>query len=269
MTVLLAPAKLTTSLRVLGRRDDGMHLLRAEMVSVDLCDEIEIDEAGEGLEIVDEVAWSGLPETAPQHPEAVPGANLVERALALAGRSAGVILRKRIPAGAGLGGGSSDAAAVLRWAGIDDPLVASRLGADVPFCLRGGRAVVSGTGEVVEPSPDERVRESAFLLVTPRLHVATPDVYRAWDALGGPLGEAGNDLEPAALAAYPGLRWWRDVLAASAGERPRLAGSGGTWFLGGDAGRLEALRDEVRAEVVSGRESALVAVVRGMRPGEG
>lgn len=268
MTTLLAPAKLTTSLRVLGRRSDGMHLVRAEMVSVDLCDEIELDEQGDGLAITDEVDWSGLPGTAPA---AVPpvGRNLVERALSLAGRQAHCVLRKRIPAGAGLGGGSSDAAAVLRWAGVDDPLTASRLGADVPFCLRGGRARVSGIGEVVEPLGDGGGTEEFFLLVTPRLHVATPEVYRAWDDLGGPSGDAGNDLEPAALSVYPGLRWWRDVLAAAAGERPRLAGSGGTWFLEGDAERLGQLRDEVRAEIVAGRESALVAVVRGMPPAGG
>ncbi len=63
-----------------------------------------------------------------------------------------VRLTKRIPPGAGLGGGSADAAAVLRWAGVvDDVALAARLGADVPFCVRGGRARVTGIGEVLEP----------------------------------------------------------------------------------------------------------------------
>ena len=62
-------------------------------------------------------------------------------------------LEKRIPSGAGLGGGSADAAAVLRWAGVTDLEVAARLGADVPFCLVGGRARVTGVGEAVAPLP--------------------------------------------------------------------------------------------------------------------
>ena len=79
--------------------------------------------------------------------------NLVRRALAAAGRQAFVRLHKRIPAGAGLGGGSADAAAVLRWAGVTELRVAARLGADVPFCLVGGRARVRGVGEQVDPLP--------------------------------------------------------------------------------------------------------------------
>ena len=84
-----------------------------------------------------------------------PGQNLVERALAACGRSAGVRLTKRIPLGGGLGGGSTDAGAVLRWAGCADPEVAVGLGADVPFCLVGGRARVEGVGERVTPLPFE------------------------------------------------------------------------------------------------------------------
>ena len=78
-----------------------------------------------------------------------------------------------------------------------------------------------------------------MVLVTPRLLVSTPEVYRVWDALGGPAGEHGNDLEPAALALEPRLCWWRDLVSSVAGERPRLAGSGGTWYLerGGEAAR--------------------------------
>ena len=154
--------------------------------------------------------------------------NLVVRALATVGRRARVRLTKRIPAGAGLGGGSADAAAVLRWAGARDPAVAAGLGADVPFCVVGGRALVSGIGEVVEPLGFEAF---TAVLVTPAIAVSTSEVYRAWDALGGPTGEHGNDLEPAALAVEPRLAWWRDLISSVAGDRPRLAGSGGTWYL--------------------------------------
>jgi 4-diphosphocytidyl-2-C-methyl-D-erythritol kinase len=151
-------------------------------------------------------------------------------ALQACGRQARVRLTKRIPPGAGLGGGSSDAAAVLRWAGVHDLDLAARLGADVPFCLVGGRARVGGIGEVVEPlAPEPRV----LTLLTPPFGCSTVEVYRAWDRLGGPRGDAGNDLEPAALAVEPRLAAYRDRLAEASGQRPRLAGSGSTWFVDG------------------------------------
>ena len=70
---------------------------------------------------------------------------------------------------------------------------------------------------------------------------STVAVYRAWDRLGGPVGDNGNDLEPAALEVEPRLARWRDELAAATGLRPRLAGSGSTWFVEGahpGAGRV-------------------------------
>jgi 4-diphosphocytidyl-2-C-methyl-D-erythritol kinase len=101
----------------------------------------------------------------------------------------------------------------------------------VPFCLVGGRARVTGIGEVVETLPFET---RTFTLLVPPVHVPTPEVYRAWDDLGGPHGDAGNDLEPAAVAVAPELARWRDRLADDTGRRPRLAGSGGSWFVEGD-----------------------------------
>lgn len=209
---VLANAKLTRSLRVVGVRADGMHLIDAEMVTLDFCDLLRIDPSG-----VNDL----------------PASNLVSRALVAVGRSASVELVKRIPAGAGLGGGSADAAAVLRWAGCSSVDVAVGLGADVPFCLLGGgRARVRGIGEVVEVLPDVA---SVFTLLTPPLHVSTPAVYAAWDRLGGPTGVAGgNDLEPAALVVEPRLAEWRDRLGEATGSTPVLAGSGGTWFVQGE-----------------------------------
>lgn len=216
---LLAPAKLTLSLRVTGVRSDGYHLIDAEMVSLDLYDRLVVDPAGEGLTVIaDGVERPGADD------------DLVARALRRTGRTAAVVLHKRIPPGAGLGGGSSDAAAILRWAGLDDPVAAAELGADVAFCLRGGRARVQGIGELLEPLAHQ---DRTVTLLTPPLHCSTPVVYRAWDDLGGPRGDHGNDLEPAALHAFPELARWRDELAGATGERPRLAGSGSTWFVEG------------------------------------
>src|SRR4029077_9270965 len=127
-----------------------------------------------------------------------------EKLLVRAGRSGhGVrmVLRKRIPAGAGLGGGSADAAAtlvaVLKLLELeltaDDLLtIAARLGSDVPFCLQGGAAWMRGRGEVLEPID---LRPGlGFLVATPPFRLATPTVYAAWDELGGP--EAQRRVEP-------------------------------------------------------------------------
>ncbi len=223
--VLVAPAKLTCSLRIVGTRPDGYHEIDAEMVTLDLADELTVGE-GDHLEVVGPGGGGmagGL---------AVPEGddNLVRRALAAVERRAAVRLVKRIPAGAGLGGGSADAAAVLRWAACLDPSVAASLGADVPFCLVGGRARVTGLGEVITPlAPVVRT----YTLLIPPFGVATAEVYRAWDRLGGPTADGPNDLEPAALDVAPALVEWRDRLGDAAGLTPVLAGSGSTWFVAG------------------------------------
>jgi len=221
MSRVLAPAKLTVSLRVTGVRGDGYHELDAEMVTLDLADEVVLDEGGAGLVVRAEpgVRHEGLPEAAD---------NLVVRALAACGRTAGVRLTKRIPLGGGLGGGSADAAAVLRWAGCDDLAVAARLGADVPFCVVGGRARVEGVGERVTPLPFE---DRDFLLLLPPFGVDTGAVYRAWDA--DPSDARPNGLEVAAQRVEPRLTAWRDALGELTGRRPALAGSGSTWFVEG------------------------------------
>ena len=125
-----APAKLTVSLRVTGVRADGYHELDAEMVTLDLADEVVFADGGSGLVVA---AEPGV------HADRLPPAehNLIGRALSACGRSASVRLTKRIPLGGGLGGGSADAAAVLRWSGCTDPALAASLGADVPFCVVG------------------------------------------------------------------------------------------------------------------------------------
>ncbi|CAB4836635.1 MAG: 4-(cytidine 5'-diphospho)-2-C-methyl-D-erythritol kinase [Actinobacteria bacterium] len=214
-----APAKLTVSLRVTGVRDDGYHLIDAEMVTLDFGDRLEIDPDGDGLEILGAVDTVVADED-----------NLVRRALRLVSRRAFVRVHKSIPPGAGLGGGSADAAAVLRWAHYEDLQGAASIGADVAFCLVGGRARVTGIGEVVEPLPS---LARAYTLLTPSFGCPTPAVYRMWDALGGPQGDNGNDLEAAALAVEPRLASVRDDLAEATGRRPRLAGSGSTWFVDG------------------------------------
>ncbi len=213
-----APAKLTWFLEVTGRRPDGLHTLRSEMVTLDLGDWLSFDE-GDSLTMTPDVGVSTGPD------------NLVRRALDLVGRRAAVTVEKSIPVGAGLGGGSADAGAVLRWAGGVDDDAALTLGSDVPFCQRGGRALVEGVGESVTPLAfDDRL----VTLFLPNFGVNTAACYRAYDELverGVPL-VGRNHLEAAAVRVEPRLTptllWLRerygDVI---------LAGSGSTCFVEG------------------------------------
>ncbi len=247
MTTLVAPAKLTISLLVTGVRADGFHELDAEMVTLDLADVLEVDDAGSGLvvEAAPGTRASELP---------APSNNLVSAALTACGRTAGVRLEKRIPLGGGLGGGSADAGAILRWAGCDDLDLAASIGADVPFCLLGGRARVQGIGERVTPLPHV---DRHYLLLLPPFGVDTASVFGAWDE--GRRDEGANALTAAALSVEPRLAGWRDALGDLSGQVPTLAGSGSTWFvevgppaastedrplveLGGVAGRLVRTR---------------------------
>ena len=239
-TTVAAPAKLTLTLRITGVRNDGYHLLDAEMVTLDFADELTIAPASEVSLTVSGPFAAGVP---------TGEANLVAKALRVAGRTARVHAVKRIPSGGGLGGGSADAAAVLRWAGVRDLALAATVGADVPFCVVGGRARVRGIGELVEPLPG---RALAVTLVVPPLAVSTPAVYRAWDELGGLSADGPNDLEPAALVVEPRLAAWRDRIGELTGETPVLAGSGATWFVPGR-------RDNALAPLRSEGATVLVA----------
>ncbi len=223
MQYLAAPAKLTLELRICGLRQDGLHLIDAEMVALSLGDELLLEELPPGCR-------SELVVKRGDSFEAGDPDDLILRALSLTGRAARVELAKVVPPGAGLGGGSADAAAILRWAGHSDLSAAAKLGADVAFCLVGGRAHVRGIGEIVETLEHEPL---TVTLLTPPVHCSTPAVYAEWDRLGGPTGDNGNDLEPAAISRFPELLEWRDQLGGVSGQTPRLAGSGSTWWVKG------------------------------------
>ena len=236
--IIDAPAKLTLSLRITGVREDGFHLIDAEMVTLNLVDKVRITPNEDGLNF-DGPFSSGI---------STDSSNLVSRALALVGRRARVQIEKNIPSGGGLGGGSADAAAILNWAGFTDLEAASRLGADIPFCMIGGRARVRGIGEVIDRLPPVR-RE--ITLVIPPFGVSTPAVYKAWDDLaktGNTTTNNPNDLQQAALIVEPRLQEWHDNIAQACGQAPVLAGSGATWWL--DGAFLELAKDLPKATVV-------------------
>jgi 4-diphosphocytidyl-2-C-methyl-D-erythritol kinase len=275
-----APAKLTLTLRVLGTRPDGFHELEALTVTVSApADRLRIGRAGAGA--VDLGVIGGGPHV-PTGED-----NLVVRAarrILPEGEGASVELTKVIPAGAGLGGGSADAAAVLRVLRDRYDLgpatvmaAAAELGSDVPVCVDGRPVMMRGRGEVLDPV--ELAGDLDVVIATPPFAVATAAVFRVWDALEGTEGwaralapppavahavpELGNDLEPAAERVEPRLAGFRDALAGVAGAVPLLAGSGSSyWFPVADPETAGFVAARVRDEL-SGVETFACRVLRG------
>jgi 4-diphosphocytidyl-2-C-methyl-D-erythritol kinase len=174
---VVAPAKLNLTLEVLGKRDDGYHEIMSLMQTIDLADAVRLDLSDQITLRVEGEPAEGLPADSKE--------NLAYRAATALAREAGrndlgatISLEKRIPASSGLGGGSSDAAAVLRglnrlW-GLDLPVetltaVAASLGSDVAFFLHGGTALATGRGEIIEELPD--AAEQELTLFVPKLGV--------------------------------------------------------------------------------------------------
>jgi 4-diphosphocytidyl-2-C-methyl-D-erythritol kinase len=253
-----APAKVNLGLRVVGRRADGYHELESLFVPLDLADAIALHIESAGAPEIS-LALAGAAEGAPPGDE-----NLAVRAarafLARAGITAriAIALTKHTPVAAGLGGGSSDAAAVLRGLAQAFPSavapaaleeIALGLGADVPFFLDPRPAWVTGIGERREPVSG--VPSLALLLVNPGESLATAAVFRAFDALAPPtapratpprslaheLAEDGalaarlhNDLEEPAVRLCPPIARLRAQLRASGARAVGMSGSGATLY---------------------------------------
>jgi len=240
---LRAYAKVNLTLEVVRRRADGLHELKGLFQSIDLADEIEIVDAED-----DELVVRG---GAPTVPEENLAWRALEAARALTGdrRPRRLVLEKRIPTQAGLGGGSADAGAVLGALAAGVPAerltaAATELGADVPFALVGGTAAVRGIGEIVDPLPF--AAGYALAVVVPPVELATAAVYRRWDELDAPTGPTvpsralppslrdlaplRNDLYPPAVALAPELDDWRAELAARWDVPVAMTGSGSGLF---------------------------------------
>ena len=270
---MAAPAKINFGLRILGLRSDGYHELDSLFLPLDLADEIRLSAApgsdGSPSEIEFDLCLEE--ELGPARGD-VPASrdNLAVRAARAFAEAAGIScklrisLTKRIPAAAGLGGGSSDGAAVLRALAEIYPRalseralveVALRLGADVPYFLDPRPAQVGGIGESIEA---RRVPSLTLLLANPGIPLSTAEVFRAWDAapergdagaepsLSGPssastlpppadrvdlsLRSAVNDLESVAVALCPAIAILRDALTAAGASKVGMSGSGPTVF---------------------------------------
>jgi 4-diphosphocytidyl-2-C-methyl-D-erythritol kinase len=232
MTELLAHAKLTWHLEITGVREDGFHELRSEMTTIGLHDVLFVDAHGDHLEILNPFATA----------IATGEENLITRALRLVGRRAGVRVEKSIPVGGGLGGGSADAAAILRWAGGVSHVEALALGGDVPFCQLGGRALVEGVGELLTELPYE---ERRLTLIMPDFGVSTASTYVAYDEmrLEGWTPTGTNHLEEPACRVEPRLASTLAWLRAEIGPGVQLAGSGSSMFVEGHLASSESRWD--------------------------
>jgi 4-diphosphocytidyl-2-C-methyl-D-erythritol kinase len=244
--VARAPGKINLCLFLGPVRSDGRHEVVTVLESVSLADSIEVTRASVPA-AADEVVCAGIS-----------GLNIVSQTLdGLRARGwdappLRVAIEKRIPVAAGMGGGSADAAAVLRMApaiapvtaGVVESLAAS-LGADVPSQLVPGLALGTGAGEIVERA--EPLAEHAFVIVPQGFGLATADVYREADRLGLPRAasdladrlhavRAGgmpplvNDLEPAALSLRPEIGRALEAVRDGGAEHAMVSGSGPTVF---------------------------------------
>lgn len=235
-TDILARAKVNLTLHVTGQRDDGYHLLQSLVVFADVGDRLHLTRSDRlSLRVTGPMA-QGVPEGS---------RNLVWQVAERCGGAVAITLEKHLPAAAGIGGGSSDAAATWRALGTlfgtlpDVDLGA--FGADVPVCALQQAALMTGIGDDVRPVPFEPLNA---VLVNPRVAVSTPDVFRAlthkanppmgpipdsgWDRSIAWLAQQRNDLQAPAIGLQPVIA---DVLAAlgDAGLA-RMSGSGATCF---------------------------------------
>jgi 4-diphosphocytidyl-2-C-methyl-D-erythritol kinase len=269
-----AYAKLNLGLRVLYRRPDGYHEIRTVFQTISLADRLDISfTPARTLRI----EMKGTPE--------IPD-NLVERAARLVMEALSIQghvlfnLKKNIPAGTGLGGGSSDAAAVLlalpalaKRAIPTDLLhiLATQLGSDVPFFLHGGTALGLGRGEELYPLPD--LPAARGLLVVPEIHSSTAEAYRdlspgltsialqnklnsfqreVWRGVaGGCVTADDNDFENAVFARHPELRQIKGKLLRFGAKPAAMTGSGSAIFgIFAEAGRLERARKLFPEQIV-------------------
>ena len=247
---LRAFAKVNYALEVQGLRDDGYHEIRTVMQSVSLADEVEIERAQEGFTL--RVGPEGT-DTGPLEENTVRKAWVALREVSGEELVVRIRLHKRIPSGAGLGGGSADAAATLYGlnALFDLDLdaealrqVGSRIGADVPFCLAGGTALAEGVGDVLTSLPAPPTHH--LVLVKPERGAKTAEMYRAYDArprrklasvepvvaalrsadLPALAGAVGNDLEPVTWELVPEVQACKGELLRCGALGAAMSGTG-------------------------------------------
>jgi len=268
---LKAYAKLNLTLSITGRRPDGYHTLRSLVVAVDWADEVHLEPIPKKR-----IELRTMPDLHIPH-----GENLVYRAAELLWRQFSpregvrIVLLKDIPVGAGLGGGSSDAAATLvglneLWGlGLSTEELkgfARELGADVPFFLGESPAWMEGIGDLLRPAREEI--PPVFLVVVPPFPCPTPEVYRIYDELAepapGPTEVFPNDLWPAAIRLRPELSGYMEKLQGLGEIGVGMSGSGSALFAAFDGEDVaEWAMDELLGRKVKGRLKLVRPRIRG------
>ncbi len=264
---IIAPAKLNLYLHITGRRDDGYHLLESIFVFTTFGDEITITPASTLSVTIDGPFCASLASESPEGNLAYRAAALLQKKYAV-DQGAHIHITKNIPVGAGLGGGSSDAAAVLKglnqlWhINCDDQSLAAlgfSLGADIPACVIQKPVFVSGIGEIIKPI--DLSLASSVLLVNPNHYLSTPAVFQQYkkNNSGFTKGMEGmpgttyplpfsNDLESAAIQLLPDIQVILDTLKKQTGcTLARMSGSGATCFaLFQDAASMRTAEKNIR-----------------------
>ena len=246
--VVPAPAKVNLFLHVVGRRADGYHLIESLFALVDFADRIAIDVRDDGI-VRREGTLDGVPE---ESDLAVRAARLLQQA---GSQRLGCTIRidKRIPLGAGLGGGSSDAASVLlalnRLWSLDlsrDALadLALRLGADVPFFVRGENAFVRGIGEAIEPVTLPR---QWLALALPRACVSTASIFAA--------PELTRSTPSAKMSVFSESYGHNDLAAVAASRHPEVERVLAAWRTRVPAARMTGSGAGVIAPCASARDA--------------
>jgi 4-diphosphocytidyl-2-C-methyl-D-erythritol kinase len=258
----LAPAKLNLFLHITGRRADGYHALETVFQLVDLCDELDIDTRDDGRICRDPAPSDALLATLSDEEDlTVRAARLLQQSSG-ARCGANIHVNKRIPAGGGLGGGSSDAATVLlalnelwqiHWSRDRLAELALQLGADVPVFVQGRNAFARGRGELLTPL---ELPPRWFVIADPGVSVATREIFAAPELTRNtpPLRIAAlppdgghNDCEPVVRVRYPQVAKVLDLLAPHGG---RLTGTGGCVFAGLESRQqAEQLAQQLSAQV--------------------
>ncbi len=270
-------AKVTLSLRVLGTRFDGFHDLEALTVSAsNPHDDVAIYSAPRGTSVT--VTPAGAAPKAAGNNLATRAIELLRPKLPATFGGVRVRLNKRIPMGAGLGGGSSNAATVLSLLAKHYQVprrtvsaAAAKLGSDVPFCVAGTPAMMRGRGEILESL--DSVPEIHLVIATPPFGCSTPEVFRAWDELPEPrrsrvletdlvAGDLCNDLEQAALLVAPGLEAFRDAFEVATSEPALMLGSGSSYAVIVEDAELAVVCAE-RAKKALGLETVWAATTIG------
>lgn len=223
-----APAKINIGLDITGIRDDGYHLLDTIMQAVDIFDELEITPRDDARIVV---SCDDPRVPLDEH-------NLIYKAIRLlTDKGVEIDLKKKIPMEAGMGGGSSDAAAAMKAVNEIFKLgyrveeleqLAVKLGADVPFFIKGGRQRCQGIGEILTELPSQ---EYFYVIVKPDVSASTKEIYAGYDEMRPAVTEdVINVLEPVTARIFPVINEIKNKLKEYGAERASMTGSGTAVF---------------------------------------